>query len=256
MNGPRPLLGILGGLGPLASAYFYEMITGFTKAETDQEHIDIILSSRASTPDRTDFILGKSDENPLPYMIHDARSLETYGATAIVIPCNTAHHFLLEVRRAVNVPVPSIITETTLYLKRNGYKKACILATAGTIHSGSYQQELTKHGMDFAIPDEKGQAIVMDIIYNDIKKGVIPPAEKLYQVAEPLFADGCDCAILACTELSLMQRVMDDRRFVDSLAVLAAVSIRLMGHETVGFADTGDLGDMGRFRDFPHPVLP
>jgi len=249
MNDSRPLLGILGGLGPLASAYFYEMITEFTKADCDQEHIDIILSSRASTPDRTDYILGKNNASPLPYMIHDARSLETYGATAIVIPCNTAHHFLLEVRRAVHVPVPSIITETVLYLKRNGYKKTCILATAGTVHSGSYQEELARYGLEYALPDTDGQEVMMDIIYNDIKKGVIPPVEKLYRVTDPLFAAGCDCAILGCTELSLLQRSMPaDKRFVDSLAVLAAVSIRLMGHETIGFPDTEDLNDPERFR--------
>ena len=93
----------------------------------------------------------------------------------------------------------------------------------------------------------------MEIIYDDIKTGRIPPAEKLYQVAEPLFAAGCDCAILGCTELSLMQRTMpEDRRFVDSLAVLAAVSIRLMGHETVGFPDTEDTVDPARFRESTH----
>ena len=104
-NDTAPLLGILGGLGPYASAYFYELITTHTKAERDQDHINIILSSRASTPDRTDFILGNSDDSPLPWMIRDAKALEQFGATAIVIPCNTAHYFIHEVRRAVSVPV-------------------------------------------------------------------------------------------------------------------------------------------------------
>ena len=66
-------------------------------------------------------------------MIRDAKALEQFGATAIVIPCNTAHYFIHEVRRAVSVPVPSIITETVAHIKRCGYKKAAILATAGTI---------------------------------------------------------------------------------------------------------------------------
>ena len=82
MHSPH-LLGILGGLGPMASAFFYEMITEHTRASSDQEHIDIILSSRASTPDRTDFILGRSDESPLPAMIEDARALEAFGARTI-----------------------------------------------------------------------------------------------------------------------------------------------------------------------------
>lgn len=130
-----PLLGILGGLGPYASAYFYELITTHTKAEKDQDHINIILSSDASTPDRTDYILGRSDESPLPVMIRNAKALEQYGATAIVIPCNTAHYFIHEVRRAVTVPVPSIITETSSYLQLAGFKKAAVLATTGTLSS-------------------------------------------------------------------------------------------------------------------------
>ena len=243
MNVPEnaPLLGILGGLGPYASAYFYELITTHTKAEKDQDHINIILSSRASTPDRTDFILGESDQSPLPIMIRDAKALEQFGATAIVIPCNTAHYFIHEVRRAVSVPVPSIITETVRHLQENGYKNAAILATTGTLASGSYQEELSHFGMEYRTPDKEGRDILMDIIYNDVKKGRIPSMEKLYRVADPLFAAGCDCAILACTELSLLHRDMliysartgttPDPRFVDSMTVLAEASIRLMGHE-------------------------
>lgn len=103
MNTPK-LLGILGGLGPMSSAYLYEYITAHTKVSSDQEHIDIILSSRSSTPDRTAFITGERGESPLPVMIEDARRLEKYGAEAIIIACNTAHYFIDEVRASVNVP--------------------------------------------------------------------------------------------------------------------------------------------------------
>ncbi len=227
----RKILGILGGLGPMASAYFYELITEHTAASRDQEHIDIILSSRASTPDRTAYILGQSDENPLPAMIADAKSLEQYGATAIVIPCNTAHYFIDAVRDAVTVPMPSIIAETVRYILENGYRKPVILATAGTISTNTYQRELAESGLSWAIPDEAAQAAVMDIIYNKVKGGVIPDPAELYAIVEPMFADGCDCAILGCTELSLIGKKMkDDPRIVDSLTVLADCAIHLMGH--------------------------
>lgn len=232
----RSILGILGGLGPLSSAYFYELITKRTAAARDQEHIDIILSSRATTPDRTDFILGKSDEDPLPYMIEDAKLLEKYGADAIVIPCNTAHYFIEEVRRAVSVPVPSIISETVAHIKRCGYKKACILATEGTVSSGSYQKELEKEGISWEIPNRDAQEIITDIIYGDVKKGLVSPPEKLYSVAYPMFESGCECAILGCTELSVLKSGFpQDTRFVDSLEVLAWCAIRLFGHTPAGF---------------------
>ncbi len=235
MEEKRKLLGIIGGLGPMSSAYFYELITEHTKAFRDQDHIDIILSSRATTPDRTDYILGKSTESPLPAMIEDARSLERYGATAIVIPCNTAHYFIEEVRNSVCVPMPSIITETVLHLKRRGFKKAAILATDGTISTETYQRELAVHGLDYAIPDEDGRKTLMKLIYEDVKSGRIPAPKELYTVTDPLFEAGCDCTILGCTELSLIGKYIDDPRFVDSLEALAYTAIELMGHESIGF---------------------
>ncbi len=231
------LLGIIGGLGPMSSVYFYELITKHTKADCDQDHINIILSSHATTPDRTDYILGKSSESPLPAMIRDAQSLEAYGANAIVIPCNTAHYFIKEVRRSVGVYVPSIITETVLYIKKNGFKKAAILATDGTIHSRSYQNELEEYGVDWQIPSEDGRRILMDLIYGKVKRGIIPTMEELYALTDPMFEEGCDCAILGCTELSLIGKDSNDGRFVDSLTVLAGHAIHRMNHDTVGLPD-------------------
>ncbi len=236
-NGPkRPLLGILGGLGPMSSAYFYELVCAHTKASCDQEHIDIILSSRASTPDRTAYITGVSDNSPLPYMIQDARRLEIYGADAILIPCNTAHYFIDEVRRSVGIPVPSIIEETSRLIKLAGYKKAGIMATLGTVQSGSYQEKLASLGLEYAAPDEKYQNYMHELIYDDVKSGVSADLDKFYAVVEHLKEKGCDKMILGCTELSLINRTIGrDPLLVDSLEVLSHKAIRLCGSETVGF---------------------
>ena len=237
-----PLLGIMGGLGPLSSAYFYELLTAHTKAECDQEHIDIILSSRASTPDRTAFITGKSDDSPLPFMVQDAKRLEEYGADAIVIPCNTAHYFIDEVRRSVKVSVPSIIEETSAYLKKAGVKKAGILATEGTVMSGSYQSKLSDVGLDFDIPSETEQRWLMELIYDDVKGGRKPDLDKFYKIVEHMKNKGCDRMILGCTELSVINReIGGDSILTDSLEVLAHCAIRLCGHETVGFPPEFDL---------------
>jgi len=125
------------------------------------------------------------------------------------------------------------------HVKKCGFKKAAILATEGTIHTGTYQREFDAFGLDCAVPDEAGTKRLMEIIYGEVKGGRIPPASELYEVTEPLFRAGCDCAILGCTELSLIGRQMtDDPRIVDSLTVLADAAIRLMGHETTGFPES------------------
>ena len=84
-------VGVLGGLGPMASVYFYDMVVNMTDAKTDQEHVDMIITNRATTPDRTAFIVGSSDEDPSNILIDDAKKLEKYGVDFIVMTCNTAH---------------------------------------------------------------------------------------------------------------------------------------------------------------------
>ena len=236
MHSPH-LLGILGGLGPMASAYFYEMITAHTKVERDQDHIDIILSSRATTPDRTDFIMGRSTESPLPAMIEDAQALERFGARAIVIPCNTAHYFIDQVRASVTVPVPSIIKETAHFVRLIGKKKVGILATEGTVASNAYQSALKDEDVEWVVPGTETQTTLMQIIYDYVKRGISVPPAMLYGATRPLTDTGCDCLILGCTELSVAAKeCCGDPLFVDSLEVLAYRAITMCGRETTGFS--------------------
>lgn len=235
------LLGILGGLGPMSSAYLYKMITEHTKAECDQDHIDIVLNSRAATPDRTDYILGKSNRSPLPYMIEDARRLEKYGADGIIIACNTAHYFIDEVRRAVSVPVPSIIYETVDFLKKSGFKKPGILATAGTVSAGSYQEKCLALGLEYGLPTEESQSILMKLIYDCVKCGRPASIDDFIAVSSDMKSQGCDCLILGCTELSVLADELDLKQnkdipyLADSLEILACFSIAFCGKESVGF---------------------
>ena len=231
----KKLLGILGGLGPLSSAYFYELVTKHTLAKCDQDHIDIILSSYASTPDRTDYILGKSERSPVPSMVASAKLLEKSGVDAIVIPCNTAHYFIEEVRKSVNVPVPSIIEETVLHLKTFDMRKPLILATEGTIQTETYQSCLTKHGIDFSIPSENDQRIISSSIYDGVKTGDLSVASDVASVANSYAKFGCDCAILGCTELSVLKPQLEGKmEVVDSMECLANTVIKMFGKQTVG----------------------
>lgn len=232
------MLGILGGLGPMATVYFYEMLTKHTKASCDQEHIDIVISSRATTPDRTAYILGQNESSPVEQMIEDARRLENFGAELIAIPCNTAHYFLKSVSEAVKIPVLNIISETVGHIKNKGLKKAGILATVGTIKTEEYQLMCDKMGIEWAIPNKDGQAELMEIIYDDIKAGRRADMHKFKRITDRLEAVGCDCIILGCTELSIIKR--DEglpSRFIDSMEVLAMRTIEECGKETTGFFD-------------------
>ena len=223
-------LGILGGLGPSSTVYFYEMLTSLTKASSDQEHLDIVISSRATTPDRTAYILGMSDKNPVIQMTEDAKRLEKFGADVIAIPCNTAHFFYDSIAENVTVPVLNIISVTTEAVKRSGGKTMGILATEGTVKSRSYHLAAEKAGLSCITPNDTEQKIISSIIYDDIKKGKKADIEKFNFVAESLFSRGADRLILGCTELSLLCREHNfDSRFIDSLRSLAEYCIKYCG---------------------------
>ena len=91
------LLGVIGGLGPMATACFMELVTGMTDAATDQEHLRMLVYSAPDIPDRTQFILGQSDRSPLPGIVEVGRALTAMGADVIAIPCMTAHYFHREI---------------------------------------------------------------------------------------------------------------------------------------------------------------
>ena len=228
------LLGILGGLGPMSTVYFYEMLTSLTKAECDQEHIDIVISSRATTPDRTAFITGASNENPLSAMIPDAKKLVEFGADVIAIPCNTAHYFYDSLAAEIDVPILNIIEESVKYLKSQNVSRFGLLATDGTVNSLTYQKYCESHAIECVTPDASHQAKVMEIIYSQIKKGKMADMDSFYEVSGHLREMGCERLILGCTELSLIKkRESLDSFFVDSLECLAISTIRACGKPTI-----------------------
>lgn len=220
-------VGVMGGLGPMATVYFYDMVVRMTDAKTDQEHIDMVVVNRATTPDRTDYIIGKSCENPIHILKKDAKRLEAFGSDFLVITCNTAHYFYNEIKESVNIPVLNIIEETVKFAKENNHKKLGILATTGNISTNLYQDMCKKYDIDYVVLDEKMQADVMSIIYDDIKSGKPANMNKFNNIVNYLKENDCDGAILGCTELSILKNDnnLDEDFYIDSLGILAMRTI-------------------------------
>lgn len=219
-------LGVIGGLGPMATAYFLELVVKMTDVKTDQEHLPVTVLNRPAIPDRTAYILGKSDESPLPAIIRYAKELQTFGASCIAIPCITSHHFYDEFSRSVDIPIINIVTETAAYLKAHGIQKAGIMATSGTISTNLFQDALAKEGIAFATPSEEGQQKVMRLIYGNVKAGLPVETELFREVSEELRGMGSECIILGCTELSLIKRDYPiGPGYLDALEVLAKCSV-------------------------------
>ena len=226
-------VGVLGGLGPMASVYFYEMVVNMTEAKTDQEHVDMIITNRATTPDRTAFIVGNSNEDPSKILIDDAKKLEKYGVDFIVITCNTAHYFYEKIVNAVNIPLVNIVEETIKHAKATNHKKLGILATTGNIKTSLYQNMCEKYDIEYLVLDENKQSKVMEIIYDDIKSGKLADMDKFNSIVDYLKENNCDGVILGCTELSILKNdnKLDGDFYIDSLEVLARETILRSGRK-------------------------
>lgn len=219
-------LGIIGGLGPMATAYFMQLLTQMSDAKTDQEHMDILVYSKPSIPDRTRYILGKSDKNPVPEMVLAGRKLRQMGAGLIAIPCITAHYFHRELEDQIGIPIINAIEETALCLEREGVIRVGLLATDGTIQSGLFQKKLEDYHMQCVLPSQDGQREVMRIIYEEIKAGKTVDVESFRSLSDELFRQGVQVILLGCTELSLIKRdFMLPVGYLDVMDVLARKAV-------------------------------
>ena len=228
----RKTLGIIGGVGPLSTAYFMEAVISMTDASTDQEHIDMVVLNHTEIPDRTDYILDHSLPNPLPMMKADAIKLQSLGVDVIVTPCNTAHYFYEELSAAVTVPFLNMITETAEDLAKLEARSAGILATNGTVRTELFQRALLHRGIQPVLPRAQYQQYVMDIIYENVKAGKPVDQRKWQAVVDEMKEAGCDRILLGCTELSVLKREFAlDSYFVDALEVLAKRTVEACGRK-------------------------
>ena len=217
-------LGVLGGMGPQATNTFYQFVIDRTDAQTDQEHVNALILSDSEMPDRTSAILsgGEAREGVYRRLLADAKLLEQVGCTCIAVPCNTSHFFLDRVQEYIGIPILHMIRETARLLAVQGLKRPGILATDGTIQTGLYQKEFSAAGIEAVVPSTQAQELVMSLIYDDVKAGRDGDPQKFAAIHEDLLAQGCDCGVLACTELS----VFADKHhlppyYTDAMAVLA-----------------------------------
>lgn len=229
-------LGIIGGLGPMATAYFLQLIVEMTDAAVDQEHIETIMYSRPQIPDRTKFILGISDDSPMQQLVEVGQAVASQGAEVIAIPCITAHFFQRQLEEKINCNIINAIEETARYLKSENISHVGIMATEGTIQSRLFQKVFTDYGIRYSVPDEEGQADIMHIIYDNVKAGLPVEMGLFEKTAKALRDDGAEVILLGCTELSMIKRDnVIGKGFLDVMEVLARQAVMLCGTLKPGY---------------------
>lgn len=223
-------LGVIGGLGPMATAYYLELVVRMTDAKRDQDHPEIMVMDIPTIPDRTAYILGKSQEDPVGPMVQLGQQLKEMGATVLATPCVTAHYFHEALQQGSGLPVIHVIQKTAQLLKSEGVGCVGLMATDGTVESGIFQKELEAAGVSVVLPDEQGQRGVMTIIYDQVKAGVPADLQLFHGICGQLRRHGAQVVILGCTELSLLKKQADlGDGILDVLDVLAKESVIACG---------------------------
>lgn len=234
MEHNKKSIGIIGGMGPLATADLFQKIILHTRAACDQDHLRVYIDSNTNIPDRTAALL-RGGADPTPELVSSARGLERQGADVLIIPCNTAHNFYGAVQSAVSVPVLHMIRLTAQALVERGVKTAGLLATDGTVQTGIYQRTFAGTGVELLVPEGEEQRAVMDMIYRGVKAGRRDyDASAARRTMEALMARGAQTLILGCTELPLAAELYGlDFPVTDPTLELALGAIRFAGGETV-----------------------
>ena len=226
---PRSVVGILGGMGPEATADFYLKLVRATPATRDQEHLRVLIWSDPTIPDRTEALLTHGAD-PTPALIAGARLLKEAGAGMLAVPCNTAHAFLKTVQAEVDIPIIHMIEETAKYVQQLSptVQKIGLLSTTGTQKAGLYQSWLDRKGVTVISPDMAGQDLVMDSI-RAIKAGKTASAVRplFTKAALDLIDAGAQAIIGGCTEVPVGLSGNDiPVPFIDPAEILAAAVVR------------------------------
>lgn len=196
-------LGVIGGMGPLATAHFMTMVVEMTDAACDTEHVPMIIYNQPDIPDRTRFLMGQSQDSPLPALLQASRSLEALGVDLFVMPCVTAHALLPELVARSTRPFLDLVAETARHLSHKGVQKAGLMTTEGTRQAGFFSQALSKHGICVVLPSEPAQKHLSRQIYANIKAGLPIEADAFASVEQDLRKQGADVIVLGCTDLSI-----------------------------------------------------
>ena len=219
-------LGVIGGMGPLATVKFYDKIVLNTEAHNDNEHIDLIVLNHSTMPDRTKCIIENKDTEFLNEIKKDLEILERIGIDVVAIPCNTSHYFYDEFKNFTNLKIINMIEETILEIKRRGIKKVAVFGTLGTLNSKVYNKYAKENGIEVKELSREDKKTVMDIIYK-IKETNNLESKDFVEILNK-YCNDKTIGIIACTELSLLD-IPENLNTIDALDVLVNKSIEYSG---------------------------
>jgi aspartate racemase len=222
------IIGVLGGMGPAATADFMAKLVALTPAACDQEHLPVLVASLPHIPDRSQAILGDGPD-PLPYLMSGIAVLNQAEVGLVVVPCNTSHHWFDEMAKGCRSPMLHIARACVAALPASPDMRVSLFATRGAIHSGFYQRELALRGLHCVAPDPDGAQRDVDACIRAVKGGDLAlGAAHLAAALADAKARGAQAVIMGCTEIPVAAAQLQDPGLllVDSSLELARQAVK------------------------------
>lgn len=233
----KKTIGILGGMGPEATAYFFQLLIKKTGAAGDQEHIPSLIWNNPKIPPRTDAILHKG-KSPLPLLLEGIQILEKGGASLIVMPCITAHYYAPKLEARAKVPFVNLLDESLGYARKYlpGIKKAGLIASSGTVASKLFHKTFEGAAIDVIAPGRDEQKRIQNAIFG--KKGIKAgfttgaPRKTIIAAARRLIRRGAEAIIAGCTEVPLVLEPKDiSVPLIEPMKIGALACIKMAGYK-------------------------
>jgi len=221
-------MGVLGGLGPETTANFYmEVIKSCAKINKIQRPSILIANVPMVLKTEEKFINHSTERKKfLELILVSAKMLEKGGADFIVIPCNSAHLFIEEIRSSVNVPVVSIIDESVNFMSKQGIKSVAILATPTTIKTKLFDEKFRKKGIIMEKPNDQDQKEIGNIVNKILNK--TEDQEDKWRLENIINKFSSELILLACTDLHIL--IKPNHKIFDTMQILKNSAIRELHH--------------------------
>ena len=223
-------VGIIGGLGPETTSEFYLALIFLSQKLNKASRPPILIYSVPLPYDiEEDAIVRGREKKCLPFVFEAARKLEKAGAEFLVMPCNSLHVFIEDIRKSVNIPMLSIVEETTDFLKENGISQVGIIATSITLNNKLYEKPLIANGIKQITPDDFQQAKIGKIIHNLVsKRHGNKDRQELIELINDFENKGLEHVILACTDLQLLIPHHPKLKIYDTMKIFAEATAQEM----------------------------
>lgn len=222
-------VGVIGGLGPETTARFYQEVIALSLANNHENYPKILIYS-VPLPlnlERECIINAKNEEKCVPFLIKAAQTLEKAGADFVVMPCNSLHVFIKEIRSVVKIPILSIVEETVKFLKGKNVRSVGVLATTITINRRLYENKLIESHIKQILPSAQDQEVIGEIIYHLVSNNyTITDKKNLNKIISQLDKKKVDAVILACTDLQLVTPKRKKPYVYDTMQILVDATVR------------------------------